>query len=50
LKLFQELGEEIKETNGESEFNYDTFKNFCKCHNVSQYYNNIINFKKIKIN
>jgi hypothetical protein len=25
---------EIKEKDGEGEFNYDNCKNFCKCHNV----------------
>jgi hypothetical protein len=27
-------GREIKENDGEGEFNYDKCKNFCKCHNV----------------
>jgi hypothetical protein len=35
FQLFQEWGKEgIKENDGGDEFNYDTFKNFCKCHSV----------------
>jgi hypothetical protein len=33
--------EEIKEKDGEGEFNYNTFgiKKFCKCHNKNKYIN-----------
>jgi hypothetical protein len=44
LKIFQEWGERgIKKSDGVGEFNYDIYKNFCKCHSVpsiQQQYNN----------
>jgi hypothetical protein len=41
LKIFQEWGERgIKKSDGVGEFNYDIYKNFCKCHNVIQDNNN----------
>jgi hypothetical protein len=36
------MGEEIKENEGESEFDYDNCKKICKCHNVPCVKNNMI--------
>jgi hypothetical protein len=35
-------GEEIKENDGEGNYTMKYCKNFCKCHSVPQYSNNVI--------
>jgi hypothetical protein len=40
--ILRSRGEEIKENDGGAEFDKLYCKNFCKCHNVPPYNNNVI--------